>query len=57
MDLDGDGVISFYEMELFYDDLKKKLDECAIETMSFVDLTCNVSSCGLAQLVSRNSVT
>lgn len=42
MDLDGDGVISLYELEYFYEDQVAKMDALGIEAMSFVDCACSV---------------
>lgn len=42
MDLDGDGVISMYEMKLFYDDQLSKMEELGMETLSFEDCLCQV---------------
>uniref|UniRef100_A0A914XVI5 EF-hand domain-containing protein n=1 Tax=Panagrolaimus superbus TaxID=310955 RepID=A0A914XVI5_9BILA len=38
IDLDGDGVISMYEMELFYNDMIKKLHAKNADTMEFSDV-------------------
>lgn len=43
MDLDGDGVISMYEMQLFYEDQLRKMEELGMETLSFEDCLCQVS--------------
>uniref|UniRef100_A0A1I8A060 EF-hand domain-containing protein n=1 Tax=Steinernema glaseri TaxID=37863 RepID=A0A1I8A060_9BILA len=42
LDLDGDGVISLYEMQYFYDDLEAKMLHAGYETMSFDDVVCNL---------------
>lgn len=42
MDLDGDGVISIYEMEYFYDDQIKKMVDLGMETLSFQDCLCQM---------------
>ncbi|KAK0403661.1 hypothetical protein QR680_017054 [Steinernema hermaphroditum] len=42
LDLDGDGVISLYEMQYFYDDLESKMLHAGYETMSFDDVVCNL---------------
>lgn len=42
MDLDGDGVISMYEMEYFYNDQLRKMEELGMETISFKDCLCQV---------------
>uniref|UniRef100_A0AC34RBS6 EF-hand domain-containing protein n=2 Tax=Panagrolaimus sp. JU765 TaxID=591449 RepID=A0AC34RBS6_9BILA len=38
LDLDGDGVISMYEMELFYKDIATKINQKGYETLSFKDV-------------------
>ena len=42
VDLDGDGMISLYEMEYFYHDIERKLLDKNFETLSFNDVVCNV---------------
>ena len=42
MDMDGDGVISLYEMEYFYTDQKSRLEELGAEMPAFVDLACQM---------------
>ena len=42
MDLDGDGVISMYELQYFYDDQLQKMIELGMETLSFQDCLCQV---------------
>ncbi|TKR80198.1 hypothetical protein L596_014310 [Steinernema carpocapsae] len=42
LDLDGDGLISLYEMQYFYDDLESKMLHAGYETMSFDDVVCNL---------------
>ena len=44
LDLDGDGVISFYEMQLFYEDIAEKVHAKNYETLDFVDVVNQVSS-------------
>lgn len=41
--MDGDGLISLFEMEHFYRDIEKKLSSRNMETLSFSDVVCNVS--------------
>uniref|UniRef100_A0A7E5A0H1 EF-hand domain-containing protein n=1 Tax=Panagrellus redivivus TaxID=6233 RepID=A0A7E5A0H1_PANRE len=38
LDLDGDGIISMYEMELFYDDIVAKIHQKGFETLAFSDV-------------------
>ena len=42
MDLDGDGVISLYELEYFYEDQVAKMEALGIEAMPFEDCVCSV---------------
>lgn len=44
MDLDGDGVISMYEMEFFYEEQVEKMEMLGIETLPFQDCLCQVCS-------------
>ena len=42
MDLDGDGIISMYEMEYFYKEQVEKMEQLGIETLPFEDTLCQV---------------
>lgn len=42
MDLDGDGVISLYEMEYFYEEQIRKLELLDIEALPFEDCVCQM---------------
>ncbi len=42
MDLDGDGFISMYEMEYFYEEQVQKMEALGIETLPFEDCLCQV---------------
>lgn len=42
MDLDGDGYISMYEMEHFYEEQSQKMEEMGIDPLPFYDLLCQV---------------
>lgn len=44
MDLDGDGVISMYEMEYFYEEQMQKMESLGIEKLPFHDCLCQVCS-------------
>lgn len=44
MDLDGDGIISLYEMQYFYEDQVQKMMELGMETLNFEDCLCQVCS-------------
>lgn len=43
MDLDGDGVLSMYELEYFYSEQVSKMEVLGIETMVFEDCLCQVT--------------
>ena len=42
MDIDGDGIVSMYEMEYFYDEQVRKMEEMGIEKLPFEDCLCQV---------------
>ncbi|KAI1702891.1 EF-hand domain pair domain-containing protein [Ditylenchus destructor] len=42
VDLDGDGIISLYEMEYFYAEIEQKLLQKNMETLSLRDVICNL---------------
>lgn len=42
MDLDGDGVLSMYELESFYEEQCQKLEAMAIEPLPFEDCLCQM---------------
>ncbi|KAM3836928.1 serine/threonine-protein phosphatase 2A regulatory subunit B'' subunit beta isoform 2-T3 [Vipera latastei] len=42
MDLDGDGVLSIYELQHFYEEQCQKLDNMAIEPLPFEDCLCQM---------------
>jgi hypothetical protein len=42
MDIDGDGVLSMYELEYFYEEQAAKMEALGIEAMSFQDCLCQV---------------
>ncbi|KAK7090201.1 serine/threonine-protein phosphatase 2A regulatory subunit B'' subunit beta-like isoform X2 [Littorina saxatilis] len=42
MDLDGDGVISMYEMEYFYEEQMQKMEALGIEKLPFEDCLCQM---------------
>lgn len=42
MDLDGDGLLSMYELEYFYTEQVTKMEALGIETMVFEDCLCQV---------------
>lgn len=43
MDLDGDGIISMYELEYFYEEQQQRMESIGIETLPFEDCLCQVS--------------
>ena len=43
MDLDGDGILSMYEMEFFYIEQLQKMEAMGIETLPFEDCLCQVT--------------
>ena len=43
MDIDGDGILSMYELEYFYEEQLEKMQRIGIETLSFNDCLCQVS--------------
>lgn len=42
MDMDGDGILSMYELEYFYTEQVSKMEALGIETMVFEDCLCQV---------------
>jgi serine/threonine-protein phosphatase 2A regulatory subunit B'' len=42
LDLDGDGVLSMYELEYFYNEQIEQMRERQIEYMPFTDLLCQI---------------
>eukprot|EP00079_Xenopus_tropicalis_P018814 XP_004921055.2 PREDICTED: serine/threonine-protein phosphatase 2A regulatory subunit B'' subunit alpha-like [Xenopus tropicalis] len=42
MDLDGDGVLSMYELEYFYEEQCEKMEAMGIEPLPFQDLLCQL---------------
>ncbi|KAM4701514.1 serine/threonine-protein phosphatase 2A regulatory subunit B'' subunit beta isoform 2-T2 [Discoglossus pictus] len=42
MDLDGDGVLSMYELEYFYEEQCQKMESMAIEPLPFEDCLCQM---------------
>lgn len=43
MDLDGDGYISMYELEYFYEEQMQRMEAIGIETLPFTDCLCQVN--------------
>ncbi|XP_019759697.1 serine/threonine-protein phosphatase 2A regulatory subunit B'' subunit beta isoform X5 [Dendroctonus ponderosae] len=42
MDLDGDGYLSMYELEYFYEEQMQRMDSIGIETLPFQDCLCQM---------------
>lgn len=42
MDLDGDGVLSMYELEYFYEEQQHRMESIGIETLPFEDCLCQM---------------
>ena len=42
MDLDGDGVLSLYELEYFYEEQLQRMKSLGIEALPFEDIACQV---------------
>lgn len=42
MDVDGDGVLSMYELQYFYQEQCQKLETMAIEPLPFEDCLCQM---------------
>lgn len=42
MDLDGDGFLSMYELEYFYEEQLQRMESLGIETLPFEDCLCQV---------------
>ena len=42
MDLDGDGLLSMYELEYFYEEQLQRMEQLGIETLPFEDCLCQV---------------
>jgi len=43
MDLDGDGYLSMYELEYFYEEQLQRMDAIGMETLPFEDCLCQVT--------------
>lgn len=46
MDLDGDGVLSMYELEYFYAEQVRRMELLGIEALPFTDTLCQVIPLG-----------
>lgn len=42
MDVDGDGVLSMYELEYFYEEQCERMEAMGIEPLPFHDLLCQM---------------
>lgn len=43
MDIDGDGYLSMYELEYFYDEQLQRMESIGIECLPFEDCLCQVN--------------
>ena len=58
MDLDGDGYLSMYELEFFYEEQLQRMESLGIETLPFEDCLCQVSMASVpASIMLTASVT
>lgn len=55
MDLDGDGVLSMYELEYFYEEQQHRMEQLGIETLPFEDCLCQMLD--MIKPVKRDSIT
>ena len=51
MDLDGDGYLSMYELEYFYEEQLQRMEQLGIETLPFEDCLCQVVDCCFKSLL------
>lgn len=49
MDLDGDGFLSMYELEFFYDEQLQRMEAMGIECLPFEDCLCQVRVTGVCR--------
>ena len=42
MDLDGDGILTMYELEFFYEEQLQRMEQLGIETLPYDDCLCQV---------------
>ncbi|KAG5682070.1 hypothetical protein PVAND_011452 [Polypedilum vanderplanki] len=42
MDIDGDGILSMYELEYFYEEQQHRMEQLGIETLPFEDCLCQM---------------
>lgn len=47
MDIDGDGILSMYELEYFYEEQQHRMEQLGIETLPFEDCLCQVCCASL----------
>ena len=55
MDVDGDGVLSMYEIEYFYEEQLQRMEQLGIETLPFDDCICQVTTSSLELLGKRST--
>lgn len=51
MDLDGDGYLSMYELEYFYEEQLQRMEQLGIETLPFEDCLCQVKKPNVVLLI------
>ena len=51
MDLDGDGYLSMYELEYFYEEQLQRMEQLGIETLPFEDCLCQVNCLAISFLI------
>ncbi|XP_040580344.1 uncharacterized protein [Lepeophtheirus salmonis] len=57
MDLDGDGYLSMYELEFFYEEQLTRMEQLGIETLPFEDCLCQMLDMIMPQEGNRISLT
>lgn len=55
MDVDGDGMLSMYELEYFYEEQQHRMESLGIETLPFEDCLCQVIAATAAALLFRTN--
>ena len=53
MDLDGDGYLSMYELEYFYEEQLRRMEAIGLDTLPFEDCLCQVFNIRVAITLSR----
>lgn len=55
MDLDGDGVLSMFELEYFYEEQCERMERMGIEPLPFQDLLCQMLDLVKPESTGQNS--